>query len=230
MPIPAFYQYMGPANTLGVPPMPKVGVSELSYADLERLPGTTQVVDIRPAAAIAAGYLRGSAGVELTDDFGSWVGWLLPYQAPIVLVAEPGQDVSEAVTQLARIGIDTVCGVVRNLDQAPTSRFELIDVPTFRRRMADRATQVLDVRMPSEREIVRLDGATERFVADLAIEGIPPSLDPDRPVLIICGSGRRAIIAATLLGRAGFQPAVLMGAGVAEVIAAQDAETERATA
>jgi rhodanese-related sulfurtransferase len=84
--------------------------------------------------------------------------------------------------------------------------------------------------MPSEREIVRLDGATERFVADLAIEGIPPCLDPDRPVLIICGSGRRAIIAATLLGRAGFQPAVLMGAGVAEVIAAQDAETERATA
>jgi rhodanese-related sulfurtransferase len=230
MPIPAFYQYMGPANTLGVPPMPEVSVPELSYPDLERLPEDTHVVDIRPAAAIAAGYLSGSTGVELTDDFGSWVGWLLPYQAPIVLVAEPGQDVSEAVTQLARIGIDSVRGVVRNLDQAPTSRFELIDVPTFRRRMADRSTQVLDVRMPSERETVRLDGATERFIADLAIEGIPTSLDPDRPVLIVCASGRRAVVAATLLGRAGFQPAVLVGAGVAEVIAAQDAETERATA
>jgi rhodanese-related sulfurtransferase len=123
-----------------------------------------------------------------------------------------------------------VRGVVRNLDQAPTSRFELIDVPTFRRRMADRSTQVLDVRMPSEMETVRLDGATERFVADLAIEGIPASLDPDRPVLIICGSGRRAVIAATLLGRAGFQPAVLVGAGVAEVIAAQAAEPGQATA
>jgi glyoxylase-like metal-dependent hydrolase (beta-lactamase superfamily II)/rhodanese-related sulfurtransferase len=230
MPIPAFYQYMGPANTLGVPPMPEVSIPELSYADLEKLPEDTQVVDIRPAAAIAAGYLSGSTGVELADDFGSWVGWLLPYQAPIVLVAEPGQEVAEAVTQLARIGIDTVRGVVRNLDQAPTSRFELIDVPTFRRRMADRATQVLDVRMPSERETVRLDGASEQFVADLALEGILTSLDPDRPVLIVCGSGRRAVIAATLLGRAGFQPAVLVGAGVAEVIAAQDAETERATA
>jgi glyoxylase-like metal-dependent hydrolase (beta-lactamase superfamily II)/rhodanese-related sulfurtransferase len=230
MPIPAFYQYMGPANTLGVPPMPDASVPELSYADLERLPGDTQVVDLRPAAAIAGGYLSGSTGVELTDDFGSWVGWLLPYQAPIVLVAEPGQEVAEAVTQLARIGIDSVRGVVRNLDRAPTSRFELIDVPTFRRRMADRSTQVLDVRMPTEWETVRLDGATERFVADLAIERIPASLDPDRPVLIICGSGRRAVIAATLLGRAGFQPAVLVGAGVAQVIAARDAETERATA
>ncbi|HEX5995439.1 MAG TPA: MBL fold metallo-hydrolase [Jiangellales bacterium] len=221
MPIPAFYQYMGPTNTLGVPPMPKFDVPELSYPDLERLPEDTQVIDIRPATAMAAGYLRGSTGIELTDDFGSWAGWLLPYQTPIVLVAEPGQDVAEAVTQLARIGIDTVLGVVMDLGGVPTSRFELLDVPAFMRRVADRSTQVLDVRMPSERETLRLDGATERFLAELATDGIPDGLDPDHPVLVICGSGRRAVIAATMLERAGFEPAVLLGAGVAEVIAAQ---------
>lgn len=224
MPIPAFYQYMAPANTLGVPPMPKLDVPELSYPDLEQLPEDTQVIDIRPATAIAARYLRGSTGIELTDDFGSWAGWLVPYRAPVVLVAEPGQDVAEAVTQLARIGKDTVLGVVMDLGGAPTGRFELLDVPTFMRRVADRSTQVLDVRMPSERETVRLDGATERFLAELVTEGIPDELDPDRPVLVICGSGRRAVIAATLLERAGFEPAVLLGAGVAEVIAAQGAE------
>ena len=163
MPIPAFYQYMGPANTLGVPPMPEVGVSELSYPDLERLPEDTQVVDIRPAAAIAAGYLSGSTGVELTDDFGSWVGWLLPYQAPIVLVAEPGQDVSEAVTQLARIGIDSVRGVVRNLDQAPTSRVEVIDVRSFTPRNAGSVLRDLGAVIRSERVVLRIDPVRQRI-------------------------------------------------------------------
>jgi rhodanese-related sulfurtransferase len=137
--------------------------------------------------------------------------------------------VAEAATQLARIGIDTVLGVVRDLDGAPTSRFELLDVPTFVQRMADSSTQVLDVRMPSERATVRLDGAIERFLAELVTDGIPAELDPDRPVLVICGSGRRAVIAATLLEQAGFQPAVLVGAGVAEV-AALTAGTGRSNA
>ena len=115
MPIPAFYQYMGPANTLGVPAMPPVSAPELTVADLADQPEGTQVVDIRPRTAVAAGYLPGSTAVELGDDFGSWVGWLTPYQSPIVLVAEADQDVTEAVTQLAQIGIDSVRGVIRDL-------------------------------------------------------------------------------------------------------------------
>lgn len=218
MPIPAFYQYMGPANTLGVPPMPEPTVPELTYPDLADLPAETQVVDIRPRTVMAKGFVTGSTGIEAAEDFGSWVGWLLPYQAPLVLVAEPGQDLTDPVTQLAQIGIDTVRGVVRDLDDAPTDRFELVDVSTFCERMADPATQVLDVRMPTEQEVVRLDGAFETFLADLFIDGVPDELELDRPVLVICGSGRRAAIAATLLAREGYRPAVLDDAGVAEVI------------
>lgn len=218
MPIPAFYQYMGPANTLGVPPMPPVTVPELEYADLAEVSEDTQVIDIRPRVLMADGFLTGSTGIELTDDFGSWAGWLLPYQAPIVLVAEPDQDVTEAVTQLAQIGIDTVRGVIRDLDGAPLNKFELVDVPTFRERMADPAAQVLDVRMPTEWDTVRLDGAIEKFLADLFLDGIPEELDRDRPVLVACGGGRRAVIAATRLAEHGFQPVVLTDAGVAEVV------------
>ncbi|NEE00598.1 MBL fold metallo-hydrolase [Phytoactinopolyspora halotolerans] len=219
MPIPAFYQYMAPANILGVPPMPPVTVPELSYADLQAMPPATHVVDIRPRGAMAGGMLAGSTGIELADDFGSWAGWLLEYQSPIVLVAQPDQNVSEAVTQLAQIGVDTVRGVIRDLRGAPTTRFELVDVATFRRRMSDPAVQVLDVRMPNERAEVRLDGAVERFVPELIERGIPPELDRDRPVLVACASGRRAVIAATLLAREGYRPAVLDGAGIADVAA-----------
>jgi glyoxylase-like metal-dependent hydrolase (beta-lactamase superfamily II)/rhodanese-related sulfurtransferase len=220
MPIPAFYKFMGPANTLGVPPMPPLGTPELTLADVAAGPEGQAVVDVRPRAAQAAGHLPGSLLVELSDDFGSWVGWLSDYGAPLVLVAEPGQDVTPAVTQLAQIGIDSVRGVVRVLDGAQLRTMELVDVPVAAAR-AEAGVQVLDVRMPNERVDVPMPGAVERFVADLFSAGIPAELDPSEAVLIVCGSGRRAVIAFGLLADAGYQASVLTGAGAAELVAAR---------
>ncbi|WP_433380753.1 rhodanese-like domain-containing protein [Streptosporangium sp. CA-115845] len=214
MPIPAFYAHMGPANTLGVPPMPATEVPELT---LEQVPADAHLLDIRPRSVQAAGLLPGSVGVELDTDFGSWAGWLLPYQAPIVLVARHGQDAGEAVTQLAQIGIDSVLGVVTDLRDEATSRFELLELPAFAARLAGPGAQLLDVRMPSERRATPLAGAIERFLPDLVTDGVPAELDPDRPVLVACGSGRRASIAASLLLRSGYRPVVLTGAGVSDL-------------
>lgn len=215
MPIPAFYRHMGPVNTLGVPPMPPVDVAEL-----DRAPEGTQVVDIRPRRAQAEGMLPGSIGIEAADDFGSWAGWLLPYQEPITLVAEPGQDVAEAVIQLARIGFDSVRGVVRRLGEEATQTYEVLELGAFAERLGRPGARLLDVRMPRERDLVRLEGAVERFLPELVTQGVPAELDPARPVLVACGSGRRASIAASLLARRGYRPVVLTGAGVPDVAAA----------
>lgn len=212
MPIPVFYRHMGPANTLGVPPMPPVRVPDLDEP-------TGHVVDIRPRHVQARGMLSGSYGIELDDDFGSWTGWLLPHDEPITLVAEPGQDVTEAVTQLAQIGIDTVQGVVRDLGQAATQTYRIADLDAFVELLQPDA-QLLDVRMPSEREQTRLEGAVERFLPDLFTQGIPTELDPERSVLVACASGRRAAIAAAYLAREGYRPIVLTGAGVPDIAAA----------
>ncbi|BCJ75203.1 MBL fold metallo-hydrolase [Catellatospora sp. IY07-71] len=220
MPIPAFYQYMGPANTLGMPPMPPVIAPEL-HAD--QLPAGAHVVDIRPRPVMAAGHLPGSLGIELGVDFGSWAGWLLPHDEAIVLVADRDQDIPEAVTQLARIGVDTVAGVVHDLGDRATARFELLDLPAFATRAAAAGAQLLDVRMPSEHAAIAIEHAAHRFLPDLITEGVPAELDPARPVLVACGSGRRAAIAATLLLRHGYQPVALDRAGVPDLAAAQAA-------
>ncbi len=207
-PIPAFYAHMGPANLLGVPPRPEGDLPEI---EPEKLDEDVHVIDIRPREEQAAGFLPGSTGIELADDFGSWAGWLLPYGEPIALVAGPGQDVDEAVTQLVRIGLDDLRGVVRDLGEAATAHFEVADLDGFLKRMP--GAQVLDVRMPVERREDPLPGAVERFLPDLVTEGVPAELDRDRPVLVACGSGRRASIAATLLAREGYRAVVLNGAG-----------------
>ncbi|MFD0888154.1 MBL fold metallo-hydrolase, partial [Streptosporangium algeriense] len=132
MPIPAFYPHMGPANILGAPAIPTRRPPE---TPVEEIPENAHVVDIRPRAVQAAGFLPDSTGIALGDDFGSWAGWLVPYGEPIVLVAEPGQDVTEARTQLARIGVDDVRGVVRDLGGRASAGFELLGLADFLGRM-----------------------------------------------------------------------------------------------
>lgn len=225
MPIPAFYRFMGPANIHGAAPMGEGTATPMSYDELSERRGgddPLHVVDLRPRSSQAAGLLPGSLAVELADDFGSWAGWLLPYDEPVVLLAEPGQDVEEAVVQLARIGWDRVEGVVSQVpEHAWGPGYDVVDVDGAAA-LVRAGTQVLDVRMPSELDEVRLPGAVERFVADLHTQGVPAALDKDEPVLVACASGRRAAIAAARLVAEGYDVTALDGAGVPELVDALD--------
>jgi hydroxyacylglutathione hydrolase len=216
MPIPGFYRYMGPTNTLGVKPMPEPTKPRLTVAELAEH-DDVHVVDIRPRSQQAAGMLPGTVGIELGDDFGSWAGWVVPYNEPVAIVAAPDQDAEEAVTQLAQIGFDTVVGVLNEVpDEAWGRGFDLVDLAEARR-LVDDGVQVLDVRMPSELEEVRLPGAVERFAADVHTQGIPAELDRERPVLVACASGKRATIAATRLVAEGYDVRVLDEAGIPDL-------------
>lgn len=219
MPIPGFYRFMGPANTLGVKPMPEPTKPLLSLGELDDQ--ALNVVDIRPRQHQAAGLVPGSVGIEMADDFGSWAGWLLPYDEPVAIVADPDQDAEQAVVQLAQIGFDSVAGVVNDLPPAGLGRgFSLVDLDEART-LVDEGVQVLDVRMPSELEQVRLSGAVERFVPDVFTQGVPEQLDPAAPVLVACASGRRAAIAASRLVAEGFADVrVLTGAGIQDLASA----------
>ena len=220
MPIPGFYRYMGPANVMGVRPLPTRAVPRLPVTEVE---GRTDVhiVDMRPREDQAKGVLKDTVAVEFADDFGSWVGWLVPYNEPIVIVANADQDVEAAITQLAQIQFDNVVGVVNDVSGATLhSDFELVDIPAARKLAAHGDMQVLDVRMPNERAGNRYPGAVERFVADIYTQGIPAELDKSKPVLIACASGKRAVIAASRLTAHGYDVRVLNPGGIPDLMGA----------
>jgi hydroxyacylglutathione hydrolase len=221
-PYPKYYAFMGGINTLGPEPLPHHLTTELDPEQLHAQLKDVHVVDVRPRAAFAGGHVPGAIGVEMADDFGTWVGWLLPFNAPIVLVLEPDQDVGEAVVQLSRIGFDRVRGVLRGMASWRTAGYEVasyavVDTDRFAGAVADgTAHQVLDVRAPSEWQTGSLPGAVCRYVPDL-VDSAPPELDPSEPVWVVCASGFRATIAAGLLQRRGYRPVVLSDGGVPDV-------------
>lgn len=213
-PYPRYYPNMAPINTLGPTPLPTRTATELTPAMVAARELSVWVVDGRPREAFVAGHIPGSVAVELDDSFGTWVGWLLPFNAPLMLILNPEQSVEEAVVQLGRIGFDHVAGVLRGVASwadagRPLKAFETVDIAGFAQAVQNgTAHQVLDVRAPAEWESGHLESSNHRYVADLA-ESVPSELSPDESVWVACATGYRASIAASLLERAGFRPVAL---------------------
>lgn len=221
-PYPAYYAHIGLINLLGPTPLPPRAAPELAPHVVRALNPTVRIVDGRPRVAFAAGHLPGSLGIELGDQFAIWTGWLVPFDNPLVLVLDAGQDASEAVTQLGRIGFDHVRGVLRGTagwETAgyPLARDDTVTVDAFAAAIKrGDARQILDVRSPDEWASSHLPGSVHRYLPDLA-RGAPVELDPAEPVWVACASGYRASIAAGLLEQVGYHPIILVGGGIPDV-------------
>lgn len=222
-PYPAYYAHMGPANLLGPRPLPSVGVRNLEPRQVRALGEQVHLVDIRPRRVFAEANIPGSLGVELSDTLGTWVGWLLPFNTPLVLVAEQDIHVEPALLELARVGFDDVRGVLRGLkawraDGHPVQRHRIVNLREFVAALRDgTARQVLDVRAPDEWAASRLEQSVHAYLPDL-VNGVPEDLDPAEPVWVACDVGTRASTAANLLRRHGFEPVVLAGGGIPDVL------------
>lgn len=216
-PYPTYYAHMAPINIEGPQPMPRGLPPERSAAEVAARAGDLAVVDARPRRVAATGLVPGSVAVELSEQFGVWVGWLLPFDAPLALVVDREQDAGEALVQLARIGFEHVDALVHDVESwpEPRSAVAVVDVDEAVRLLAAGAG-LLDVRAPGEWDDGHVDGTVQRYLPDL-VHGAPEGLSRDHPVVIACASGYRSAMAASLLVREGFEPVVLDEAGMPEL-------------
>jgi rhodanese-related sulfurtransferase len=79
------------------------------------------------------------------------------------------------------------------------------DVPTLARERAAGTVQIVDVREPDEWAGGHIPGAVLIPLGQLGFR--KGQLDPARPVVVVCRSGRRSLTGAEILLRAGFRDA-----------------------
>jgi glyoxylase-like metal-dependent hydrolase (beta-lactamase superfamily II)/rhodanese-related sulfurtransferase len=217
-PYPRYYAHMGPTNLQGPPPMATPApLPKLTAEDLESLIGDVQIVDARPKQDYAEGHIPGAWGIELNEDFVTWVGWLLPFDASLVLVLNDDQDADEAVTALARIGFDHVKGVMKGIEEWADSGREVGAHDTITARefleLTEPDPQLLDVRSPSEWKEGHFDSSVHCYLPDL-VGSVPAGLEQGRQVYVGCTTGHRASTAAGLLAQFGYRPVVMVGASL----------------
>ncbi len=104
---PAYYAHMGAANLAGPHPADLSPPRRADPAELHRRIGAGEwVIDLRDRTVFAAGFLPGSVSFPLDGSFATYIGWTVPWGAPVTLLGETPEQVAKAQLELARIGFD----------------------------------------------------------------------------------------------------------------------------
>lgn len=169
------------------------------------------LIDGRPVDEWAARHARGAVSIAVRPQFASWLGWVVPFGAPVVLVADEPSG-AEAIRQARGIGYDRVLGRLDGgTDAWEAAGFEVASVARVpadqAAAMAAEGAVLLDVRQPAEWRRERIPGAVHIELGDV-IAGKAPER---APVIAFCGHGERSATAASLLERRGLAVANLAG-------------------
>jgi hydroxyacylglutathione hydrolase len=167
-------------------------------------PADAQVLDVRDGASFAGGYIAGSFNDPVsTSGFGNRCGFALDAERLVVIVAETHEQAEEAARKLGAVGFEQLAEIGFGIDSAHAlARFVPVGLAEMGA-LADRGElQVVDVRESSEQ--------TEMAAGALAVpyrllaEADLSALDPEKPTAVVCHTGARSPLAASLLARRGF--------------------------
>jgi glyoxylase-like metal-dependent hydrolase (beta-lactamase superfamily II)/rhodanese-related sulfurtransferase len=155
------------------------------------------VLDVRDPAAFGADHIAGAVNIGLGGQFASWCGTVLPGEAPLVVSADSVPRANEAVMRLARVGIESAVGYVTSAEGLDRAQLRQIKPDELR----DAGYRVLDVRRKPEYAMGHVPGAQH-----IPLDELPRRIDEvkrDGPLAVICASGYRSSIGASLLQREG---------------------------
>lgn len=221
-PCPDHYTRIRAINTVGPGPIPSTPPPTLSAFELAGLDKDTFVVDCRTRMAFLKGHVPDALSIEASPHFSNWITALLPFAAPLALIVDPQQDVSNLIVELARVGFDDVRGVKRGLsdwraEQLPIRTIQAVTIEHCRK-LGHKVDEelLLDVRTPQECADQALKFAVRRPLTDLN-KGLPVEAE-GRTVTVVCHSGYRATIGASLLRAAGHSVRVLAKGGVPDIM------------
>lgn len=212
--VPPYWRRMRKLNQqgpplLGVLPEPPA----LRVAAFDRLRNQGAVVlDCRSPEAFAA-HIPGALNVGAEGAFPTWAGTVLPPDTPYLLVLNQPTELWTVCWDLLRIGYDLPEGWLAGGMQAwRTAAKELTLLPQWtvwelqRRLEREKQWFVLDVRQPQEWVAGHIPQATHITGAELParVADVPK----EQPVAVICGSGYRSSVAASLLQHHGYRDVV----------------------
>lgn len=168
-----------------------------------------QIVDVRGVADFAGAYVPGSICIP-HDMLAAFAGWFLDYDRDILLLSRNAEQAEASKRTLSRIGFDRVTGFVSGImpvatQNLPFKTLPFVNTGDIKTRLKDGSVgwTLLDVRSKEEFESGHIEGATHAYVGQLPEAA--DKIDKDTPLTLVCGSGARATIAASVMLKAGYK-------------------------
>jgi hydroxyacylglutathione hydrolase len=191
----------------------------LSPDDVERLLAEGHyLIDTRSSPTWGGGHIAGSINVQMSSsEFEQRVGWVVPDDAPIILLTDSDDQAQRCIYNMGFIGLDqSVAGFLEgglpawmNSGRAVETTPQM-DVFTLSRQLAQNGMRVLDVREQDEWDDGHIEGSVLMPYTHLAPQlGTPPrfdelGLDRDASIAVTCATAKRSSTAIGLLLREGY--------------------------
>ena len=217
----------GPLVTTGVELLPLTPRQvELKIAEGALL------VDVRTPYQFDDAHVARAVCIPIVEaGFGTKLAWVADHEGEVVLIGRDDEDARHAAMLATAVGIRRVGGYLAGgmtswrIESKPVESIERIDVDELYRRRDD--VQILDVRERAEWDRVHIPGSVHIPYHD--IRDVPDELDAGKPVAVICASGRRSVVAASLLQRYGRDDVLHVVEGGVGTWEAKGYEASRAT-
>jgi glyoxylase-like metal-dependent hydrolase (beta-lactamase superfamily II)/rhodanese-related sulfurtransferase len=185
-------------------------LQSLSIADFKaKVKEGALILDTRNANVFTEGFVPGSVSIGLEGRFAEWAGSLLPFDRPIVLVTDAGQE-QETIVRLARVGFDKVEGYLEGGYEKWKEAGEKIDmiISVDPDELAmdlphDPNLVVVDVRKPAEYADGHIKGAVNVTLSDLTDPGSLADFEDNHNLYVHCQGGYRSVIASSIMKREG---------------------------
>ena len=178
------------------------------------------VIDVRQMSEYGAGHIPNSINIGLGGKFASWAGTLITIGTPIAIAADSLEQVNEAVLRLARVGHEKVIGYIllENYEGGKKTVEQVVVNEINELEQTEKYLQFIDVRRVAEHDASHANRAfnipLDKLAANLE------NLDPNVPTYVICQTGYRSSIGASILENAGFKKIYNVTGGTSAWIAA----------
>jgi hydroxyacylglutathione hydrolase len=177
------------------------------------------ILDLRPGAAFAVGHPYGAWNLAYGAKVGYWAGWVVPPDAPLVLLADEPAHAQEAAVQLFRVGLDRIEGTIAGGFDAwtgaglPVAQIEQMSAGDLRAAVTRGGIHIVDVRTTQEWRGGHVDGAINIPVGEIPARA--HELPADTVIATICEGGYRSSLAASLLAHEGVSRLFNVAGGMA---------------
>jgi hydroxyacylglutathione hydrolase len=203
--VPPYWRRMRAHNLAGVRPLGVLGEPPaLTVEEFKRARGDGAVVlDTRSPEGFGGAHLPGALNVGADGSFATWAGTVLPEDAPVLLVLDSADQLWPVTWDLLRIGYELPVGWLAGGLEAwrtaaePLEGLPQITVHELRERLEVGEVNLLDVRQPAEWASGRAPGA--RFITGAELPERLDEVPTDQPLAVVCGSGYRSSVAASLI-------------------------------
>lgn len=206
----------GPVLTSGLPALAELSPTQFQ----ERMKDpNVMVLDARSYDAFGSQHVPDAWNIDFGGNFPTFSGWVLPEDKNILLVASNYEEALQANIWAQRVGVDHIVGYLdggmyswavsgyRTNDVHQISAENLHDMAT-----GDSNFVLLDVRAPTEFEDNHIKGAVNIPAPELRTRF--KELDANKHTVLICSTGHRSSLGASILRHHGFKDVYNVAGGM----------------